>query len=141
MNGGEWGFTHCTNNGFIEPPSNLRLSAKDVRERINNALKRQKQLVESATQSHRNYWIDKGGHNEHFWRYDYGWQCGWADALAFFSMRQIAQRTGTGGDKIGFLGIWMEQRVRECNQGGPHKWQFRHGFQRGVQDFYSSAGI
>ena len=73
MPGGDWGFKEQVDNGNILGPSNLRLSAAEVRERSHTAEAKREGLKETAVQGHQAYWDERspGGRFEH-WRFAEG---------------------------------------------------------------------
>jgi hypothetical protein len=82
------------------------------------------------------YWnaADPGGNYEHE-KYEQGWRVGFQDAFTFLQGR------ATQGDKIGMLEMWVMKRLRESGYRGGFTWMFEQGLRRGVQDFYSAAGL
>jgi len=142
MNGGHWGFVHCSDSGYIRPPMNLLMPADAVHKAMQRASQNEGYLSRTAGLTHREYWRQRlVGNDDDFLHFDLGWNCGWSDARCFFSMRVGGELNGGGGDKIGLLECWILKRIQDCNQKVPHSWQFEHGFRRGLKDFYSAAGV
>lgn len=142
MDGGEWGFAEQTKKSNILPPQSLLFSTDDVRARINNAQAQRGQRKDTAVNNHINYWNQTapGATFEH-WRYGSGWDVGFSDALAFFSMRANGGLQGGGGDKIGCLDLWVRKRIAESGQTGGFVWEWEQGFRQGVGDLYGLVGV
>ena len=144
MDGGEWGFFEMTKKGAATPPHGLTLGAEDVKGRMERAQQQKEGKKNEAVTNHINYWnkTSPRGHFEH-WRFEQGWEVGFADAMAFFGMRTHGglQGSGIGGDKIGMLEMWVWKRLRESGQGGGFVWEWEQGFRQGVGDFYGLVGV
>ena len=136
MPGGEWGFQAQSDLGNIFPPKHATLSQEARATSLEKASGFRDQLLRDAMQQHVNYWdsTDPGGNYEHE-KYEQGWRVGFQDAFVFFEGRN------TQGDKIGFLEMWVLKRTRESGYRGGFTWMFEQGLRRGVQDFYSAAGL
>ena len=142
MDGGEWGFAEQTKNANILPPQSLLLSADDVRARANTAQAQRQQRKDAAVASHTNYWNSTapGATFEH-WRFGAGWDVGFSDALAFFTMKVNGGLQGGGADKIGCLDLWVRKREAESGQGGQFVWEWEQGFRQGVGDLGALVGV
>lgn len=145
MDGGGWGFVEQTKKGSISPPPSLLLSFDDVKSRARAAQSKRAQLADGARQSHEGYWTKKspGKKFEHY-LYSEGWDVGFSDALAFFTLRAEGLLDGStegGGDKIGCLEIWVKKRLLESGERGPFAWEWEQGFRAGVAAFYREAQI
>ena len=142
MPGGEWGFRAQTENRAILPPSNLTLSADDVRSRLTNALARRDAKMKEVVDKHCNYWsFTAPGYYEH-WRFEHGWKTGWADAAAFFWARASGRLPGgAGADRIGCLEVWIRKRIVESGMQGNFLWEWEQGFRQGVGNFYECVGL
>jgi len=139
MPGGEWGFRQMTDQHAIIPPPSLTLSAPDVQQRVESARSQQQQRKQGAVDSHCHYWdSNHPGEYEH-WRFEQGWDVGFADAMAFFGMR--SQQGLPGADRIGMLHLWVLKRLRDSGQGGRFVWEFEQGFRQGVKNFYECVGV
>jgi hypothetical protein len=140
MDGGEWGFAEQTKKGNIPPPANLTLPAQEVKNRIQAASDRRKELGDNAKQGHEGYWnqTSPGQKFEH-WRYGEGWELGYSDAMKFFGMKGEEGRDG--GDKIGLLDVWVKKRLGESGMRGKFGWEWEQGFRAGVRGFYEVVGI
>ena len=139
MPGGEWGFKQMDEQRNITAPTSLTLAIPDVRNRANNARSQQAQRKQTASQTHSRYWdTSHPGPYEH-WRFEYGWDLAFNDALAFFEYR--SQKGLCGGDKIGLLDSWCWKRLRESGQSGQFLWEFEQGMRQGVKDFCECAGV
>ncbi|KAJ9659357.1 Glucan 1,3-beta-glucosidase 3 [Coniosporium apollinis] len=141
--GGEWGFRAQTASGAITAPSNLLLSADDVRARLFNAQARRDAKMAEVVGAHCAYWdrTAPGGYFEH-WRFENGWKVGWADAVAFFEARVVGRVAGgKGGDKIGCLDVWVRKRILESGMQGKFLWEYEQGLRQGVGSLYECAGI
>ncbi|KAI9849426.1 MAG: Glucan 1,3-beta-glucosidase 3 [Sclerophora amabilis] len=142
MDGGEWGFKQQTNNGNVYPPRNLTLSAADVRSKISTAQSQQAGLKSAASSAHRNYWSQQSpGQTFEFWRFDTGYDVGFADALAFFGTKVNGALPGTGGDKIGMLDLWVRKRIFESGQAGSYVWEFEQGLRQAIGESYRAMGV
>ncbi len=144
MDGGEWGLIEMVKKGAVVPPGNLTLSFEDVMKRVGRA----KQLVgpkrREAVDGHVGYWNSTapGGHFEH-WRFEQGWDLGFADALSFYEMRVSGNVQGaqTGADTIGSLELWILKRLRESGQTGGFAWEWEQGVRQGVSAFMDIVTI
>jgi len=142
MDGGEWGFAEQTKKSNILPPQSLLLSADDVRSRVNTAQAQRGQRKDAAVNNHTNYWNQTApGETFEPWRFGAGWDVGFSDALAFFSIRANGGLQGGGGDRIGCLDLWVRKRIAESGQGGGFVWEWEQGFRQGVGDLYGVVGI
>ncbi|TVY42062.1 Glucan 1,3-beta-glucosidase [Lachnellula subtilissima] len=85
MDGGEWGFAEQTKKGNIPPPAYLCLPAHEVRNRLQTASERRKELGDGAKRGHEGYWDGQSpGQRFEHWRYGEGWELGYSDAMKFF---------------------------------------------------------
>ncbi|KAJ4350800.1 Glucan 1,3-beta-glucosidase 3 [Ascochyta clinopodiicola] len=135
MPGGEWGFKAQTDARNIVPPQLAALSSDERAGRIARTKSEQDGRKQQALQQHVNYWnqADPNGAYEHE-KYEYGWQVGYSDAMAFFEGR------GTQGDKIGMLELWVLKRIRESGYRGGFTWLFEQGLRKGISDFADVIG-
>lgn len=153
MDGGEWGFVQQTKTLALTPPQNLVLLTSDVQARIGTAQNLRQSKHKSAIDAHITYWTQREPQKtfEH-WRYETGWDVGFADAMAFFGMRangyfdtvsQTGRKItpGAGGDKIGCIDMWVRKRILDSGMVGLFVWEFETGLRQGVQAFYDAAGI
>lgn len=143
MDGGEWGFKEQTKNGSITPPASLTLPAHEIHSRIQHAQSQKDGKCGQTFGAHCGYWDgNHPGEYEH-WRFENGWRQGFDDALAFFGARANGQLPGgEGGDKIGFLDLWVRKRILESGQAmGPSLWEWESGFRQGVKDLYELVGV
>jgi aryl-phospho-beta-D-glucosidase BglC (GH1 family) len=142
MDGGDWGFVEQTNTHAIHPPNNLTISSSDVQAAIDKAQRRMQEQGKASYLAHEAYWKQQApdGSFEHE-RYQQGWNQGWNDALAFFSMRANGGLPGNGGDKIGMLELWVRKRVGEYGNLDSFAWEYETGLRKGVLDFYLCAGV
>jgi hypothetical protein len=138
MDGGEWGFAEQTKKGNIPPPHYLSFPAQEVKNRIQTANDKRKDLGDGAKQGHEGYWnnTSPGKQFEH-WRYGDGWELGFSDAMKFFGFRGDEE----GGDRIGCLEIWIKKRLGESGQRGQFGWEWEQGFRAGVRGFEEVVGI
>jgi hypothetical protein len=136
MPGGEWGFQEQSDASNIVPPKHATLSQEARTSALQNASGSRDQLFRDAMHQHVSYWnaADPGGNYEHE-KYEQGWRVGFQDAFTFLQGR------ATQGDKIGMLEMWVMKRLRESGYRGGFTWMFEQGLRRGVQDFYSAAGL
>ncbi len=141
MDGGEWGLFEMVKKGAVLPSPNLVMPAEEVRMAAERARQQRLDRKEQARDAHVCYWDSTapGGQFEH-WRFEQGWDLGFADALAFFEMRASGNLPGArhGGDVIGVLELWILKRLRETGQTGGFAWEWEHGFRQGVGDFRNS---
>ncbi|CZR53769.1 related to Putative glucan 1,3-beta-glucosidase [Phialocephala subalpina] len=146
MDGGDWGFKQQTNDGNITAPAAMTLAAADINNRAANANSAAQGLHDAALNAHVNYWngAAPGQHFEHF-RYDSGWWNGWTDAQTFFTARVSGHVPGgNGGDKIGFVDLWVRKRMLETNNEQSSTgfgWEWEQGFRKGLADYYGAVGI
>ncbi|TLD39379.1 glycoside hydrolase family protein [Venturia nashicola] len=144
MNGGDWGFVEQTNNGTTCAPSNLLLSAKDVKTAVEKCAKQQTQIRDQSFAQHVNYW-NEAAPNKTFDHdlFRQGYYLGWNDALIFFEARSkgLLGGDGVGADKIGMLDLWVRKRILDCGVTGEFVWEFEVGYRKAVADFYALAGV
>lgn len=141
MDGGEWGFKQCTKNGAITAPPNLNIPHQDIQGRISHAQSQKDGKFGQTFGAHCSYWDGQGGNYEH-WRFEKGWHLGFNDAASFLGMRANGGLKGEGGDKIGFLDLWIRKRIVDSGQAaGGLLWEWEQGFRQGVRDFYELAGV
>ena len=143
MDGGGWGFKEMAKNGKLKAPASLQLSRDDVSHRLSTANAQRDQRRQQTVSSHVHWWdSNHPGQYEH-WRFEQGWDMGWADANQFFYARvQDEQKGLCGGDKIGAMDLWALKRLRESGNGtAKFGWEFEVGLRQGVRDFQESAGI
>jgi hypothetical protein len=89
----------------ISSPQSLLLSADDVRSRVNTAQAQRGQRKDAAVNNHTNYWNQTApGETFEHWRFGAGWDVGFSDALAFFSIRANG---GLQGVVATGLGAWI----------------------------------
>ena len=141
MDGGEWGFKQMVATGKLKAPLSLQLSRDDINHRLGAAQAQRAQRRQNTVGSHVHYWdSNHPGHYEH-WRFEQGWDMGWADATQFLCIR--SQNGGfAGGDKIGAMDLWALKRLRETGNGvAQFAWEFELGLRQGIRDFGESAGI
>lgn len=135
MDGGEWGLFETVKKGAVLPPTNLTLSFDDVSKAAERARMQMSEMKKKAVDSHVGYWnsTSPGGQFEH-WRFEQGWDSGFADALGFYEMRSRGALLGAraGADIIGCLDLWIMKRLRETAQTGGCAWEWEHGFRQGV---------
>ena len=138
MDGGEWGLFEMVKKGALVAPANLMLDFHQVKEKMERArlLKDGKKKV--AVDNHVRYWdsVAPKGHSEH-WRFEQGWDLGYADASVFYEMRASGAVEGAklGADTIGVLELWILKRLRESGQRSAFVWEWEHGFRQGVSVF------
>lgn len=146
MDGGEWGFKQQTKNHSITPPPSLTISHSDIRSRVQHAESERDSKFNQAFSNHCSYWDGQHpGNYEHF-RFDKGWHLGFSDAQAFFVGRADGSvkdgGSGVGGDKIGFLDLWVRKRIVDSGQAnGKFLWEWEQGFRQGVGAFYECVGV
>jgi len=145
MDGGEWGFVQQVKNNAIRPPANFTIPSHDVSAILVRALRARDARRDAALASHADYWNrQQAAQTYEHWRFGRGFECGYADALAFFGMRleaQLGGRSRAGADKIGSLELWIRKRMADAGMGGPCAWEFEAGFRQGVLGFYDEAGV
>ncbi|KAI9817619.1 MAG: Glucan 1,3-beta-glucosidase 3 [Thelocarpon impressellum] len=136
MPGGEWGFVSQTNGGAITAPPALPMRREAVRNALLGAQVERAQRAAIALRAHTDYW-NKTTPNDALdhWRFERGWDVGWADATAFFGGRAESSKPLDGADIIGFLDLWVRKRIQESGMGGNNVWEFEHGLRKGVSDF------
>lgn len=138
MDGGEWGLIEMVKKGAVLPSRNLTMPFEEVKVAAERARRQRLDRKKQAVDSHVDYWESTapGGQFEH-WRFELGWDLGFADALAFFEMRACRnmQEARTGADSIGFLELWVMKRLRETEQVGGFVWEWEQGFRQGVGNF------
>lgn len=139
MPGGEWGFVQMNEHGAIIPPSSLALDASEVRSKVANAHGQRDGRRGNTWGAHCQYWDSNHPGDYEHWRFEQGWNLGWDDAVAFFSMR--GNFGLQGGDKIGMLELWVLKRLRESGQSGPFTWEYEEGLRQGMRDFWEVAGV
>ena len=142
MDGGEWGLFEMAKKGAVVPSNNLTLSFAEVKIAAERARRQRLDRKNAAVNAHVGFWdsTSPGGVFEH-WRFEQGWELGYADALAFFEMRAMGNVLGAkgGADGIGCLEGWVARRLRETGQGGGLAWEWEHGFRQGVAGFGESV--
>lgn len=138
MDGGEWGFFEMADLGAVVPAENLGWSFDEVTARVEEAKRTRERCKRNAVESHIGYWEEKtpGRKYEH-WRFEQGWDLGFADAMAFFGMRTCGGVKGasSGADTIGCLELWVLKRLRDVGDQGTFAWEWEHGFRQGVAEF------
>ncbi len=138
MDGGEWGFFEMVKKKAILAPTNLMLGFDQVREKIERARLLRDGKRKFAVDNHVRYWDSAApkGRFEH-WRFEQGWDLGYADALVFYEMRLSGAVEGAkwGADTIGVLELWILKRLRESGQRSGFVWEWEHGFRQGVSAF------
>lgn len=59
-------------------------------------------------------------------------------------MNRLIPGNNSGGDKIGFLDLWVRKRIAESgnmkSQAG-FGWEWEQGFRKGLGDFYGVVGV
>lgn len=148
MPGGEWGFVAMSNDPVssspaILPPPNLVLDQRTVSNKIAHARAQQDEKRKAAVDAHTDYWkgAAPGQEMEH-WRFEAGWEVGFADAMSFFgSRRKDSGGAMMGGDKIGCLDAWVRKRIMDSEMVGGLIWEFEAGLRAGIHAFYGLAGI
>lgn len=143
MDGGEWGFKQMANTGKLKAPVSLQLTRDDVQHRLATANSQRDQRRQRTVSTHVHWWdSNHPGQYEH-WRFEQGWDIGWADAVQFFCMRGQDGAKGLGGaDKIGAQDLWVLKRLRETGNGtAQFGWEFELGLRQGVRDFVESTGV
>ena len=138
MDGGEWGLFEMVKKKAIVAPANSILGFDEVRERLERAKLLRDGKRKVAVDDHVRYWDNAApkGRFEH-WRFEEGWDLGYADASVFYSMRVsgAVQRAKWGADTIGVLELWVLKRLRESGQRSGFLWEWEHGFRQGVSAF------
>lgn len=142
MDGGEWGLFEMVKKGAVVAPAFMTMSFADVKLAAERARRQRLDRKQRAVDAHVTYWDSTalGGKFEH-WRFEQGWDLGFADALAFFEMRTNDgfQGAKTGADSTGCLELWILKRARETGQMGGFTWEWEHGFRQGVSGFADSV--
>ena len=139
MPGGEWGFRQMTEQSAIVPPIWLTLLAEHVHGRIQHERSRKGPMKYRAISAHQAHWASKMPAECEHWRFEQGWDVGFDDALAFFSMRSKSGQHGA--DKVGMLDLWCLKRLYDCQYNGPSLWEFEHGLRQGIRDFNECVAI
>ena len=138
MDGGEWGLVEMVKKEAIVAPANHMLGYDEVRENLERAKLLRDGKRKAAVDDHVRYWDNTapGGRFEH-WRFEQGWDLGYADALVFYEMRLsgAVQGAKSGADTIGALELWILKRLRESGQHSGFLWEWEHGFRQGVSAF------
>lgn len=123
MDGGEWGFVEQTKKSNITAPQYMLASSQEVREKAHQAVLQKEELGTKARADHENYWNNaaRGKVMEHQ-RYIDGWNLGFDDALAVYSMRSnggFGQAVDSGADKLGclMLGCISVHEIQVARQG------------------------
>lgn len=144
MDGGEWGFKQMVATGKLKPPLSLQLGRDDIQRRLQSADAQRGQRRQQTVSTHARWWDTNhpGPAYEH-WRFEQGWDMGWADAVQFLVMRgQASGGRLAGGDKIGAMDLWCLKRLRETGNGvAGFGWEFEVGLRQGVRDLVESAGV
>ncbi|KAL3428022.1 endo-beta-1,6-glucanase [Phlyctema vagabunda] len=147
MDGNEWGFSEQTKKHNIAAPPNSWLPHGEIQNRAQVAQARREELRVGAQGAHEAYWNQTcpGEYFEHH-VYSEGWNTGFSDAQAFFTMRVsggLGQKASeiAGADKIGCLEIWIKKRLLESGHTGPFTWMWEQGLRSGVKAFYEYTGI
>lgn len=139
MDGGEWGFKQMSKQHAIVPPTSLTLPSADIPGRVGHAQGQRDFRRGNTWGAHCQWWDSNHPAEYEHWRFEEGWNTGWADALAFFEARGRSGREG--GDKIGMLDLWVLKRIRESGQKGKFVWEYEQGLRQGVRDFYECVGV
>ncbi len=138
MDGGEWGLFEMVKKRAIVAPAKFMLNFDKVREKIERARLLRDGKRNFAVENHVRYWDSAApkGRFEH-WRFEEGWDLGYADALVFYEMRVSGAVEGAkwGADTIGVLELWILKRLRESGQRSGFVWEWEHGFRQGVSAF------
>ena len=138
MDGGEWGVFEMVKKGALTTPGKLTLSFEDVRTTAEKARSQQFDRRKAGVDAHVSYWNNTapGTAFEH-WRFEQGWDLGFADALAFFEMRSCGYVTGAKkwADVIGCVEPWIMKRLGESKQPKNQQWLWEHGFRQGLGAF------
>ena len=143
MDGGEWGLFEMVKKGALTPSQNLTLSFAEVKTTAERARRQRLDRRRASVDAHVGYWNSAAAGTvfEH-WRFEEGWDLGYADALAFFEMRAHGDAVGTrhGSDTIGCLELWIAKRLSESRaQTGTLIWEWEHGFRQGLSAFGDSV--
>ena len=143
MPGGEWGFREQTDIGAITPPPLMTYSVEEIQDRVHDAVTGRDAAMKESLDSHCNYW-DESAPNKNYehWRYGVGWNIGFDDASAFFTMRANGKLGDSGGgcDRIGLVDLWVRKRILESGMRGDFLWEFEHGLRKGIADFGRLTG-
>ncbi|KAF2456010.1 glycoside hydrolase superfamily [Lineolata rhizophorae] len=143
--GGGWGYAAQINSGALPVPPHLTLPADEVRARLARADAERQPRLDKAYADHVGWWGRDGF--EH-WRFQRGWDVGFADARAFFGWRSAggfaqaaAGGASEGADTIGAREVWVRKRLLDS---GSRKekfvWEYEHGLRKGMSDFYELVG-
>ncbi|KAL9637274.1 MAG: hypothetical protein Q9164_002287, partial [Protoblastenia rupestris] len=131
----DWNFAAMVKKGAVAPPKASMFSFSEVGLRCEKAMAQKDQHKKAAVDAHIAYW-DRTAPKTPFehWRFDHGWNQGFADALNFFQMRAVSEKRGErGGDTIGMLELWVLKRIRDAGQESAFAWEWEHGFRQGVK--------
>ena len=138
MDGGEWGLFEMMKKGSLVAPASLMLDFDLVKDKLERARLLRDGKKKVAVDNHVRYWdsVAPKGRFEH-WRFERGWDLGYADALVFYGMRVSGAVEGAklGADTIGVLELWILKRLRESGQRSAFVWEWEHGFRQGVSAF------
>ncbi|KAJ9375788.1 CAZyme family GH5 [Paecilomyces variotii] len=145
MDGGDWGFKEQVKKGAIPPPRWTTIPQAEVLAKVKEAEAQRSYFRNHSLAEHTRFWDSSapGVHFEH-WRYAYGWDLGFSDAMNFFCARAhgVIPGEGDGGDMIGARELWLKKRMLETNQFGLNfGWIWEAGFRRGARDFYRFMGV
>lgn len=146
MPGGEWGFKAqvdpqpLTGTRAITPPAYASIPWEDVHTLLERAQYRRDERMYVAVRQHEAYWehLAPAMGSQH-WRYENGWKVGYQDAYRFFEGQ--GDRAVQGGNKIGWVEMWVLKRIRESGFRGEYVWEFEQGVRRGIHDFEMIVGI
>ncbi|KAK9470728.1 glycoside hydrolase superfamily [Dipodascopsis tothii] len=122
--GGEWGFREMIESGCY-PRNDLRQS---------NAIARgqsQADAKQAALGPHVDYWNQNSSDEMEHWRYEMGFDAGWADAEAFFN-------ASGGTSQIGQVDEYLAARKREhesAHGSSGFIWEWEHGYRAGLDAF------
>ena len=138
MDGGEWGLFEMMKKGAIAAPANFMVDFDEGLCKLERATLLREGKRKAAVDDHVRYWDNSApeGRFEH-WRFEQGWDLGYADALVFYEMRLsgAVQGAKSGADTIGALELWILKRLRESGQHSGLLWEWEHGFRQGVFAF------
>lgn len=139
MDGGEWGLFEMVKKGAVLPPPHLAMSFEEVKIAAERARRQRVDRKDQAVNAHVNYWDSTAtGRQFEHWRFEQGWDLGFADALAFFEVRANGSLQGarSGADAIGVLELWIMKRLHETGQAvAAFAWEWEHGYRQGVGNF------
>ena len=138
MDGGGWGFVAMTKKGAIRAPEMMWLERARVDVLVAEAEGKRAEERDRAVGGHCSYWEREAPRKkfEH-WRFEWGWDVGWADAVGFFTGRKMLGGGNTGADRIGQLDGWLRKRLGEIGP-GEFMWEWEQGFRQAVK---SAEGI